>query len=152
MPTPPALVNRPSFRELPQWVQDRITNVLEEGRAQEAERAAKRKNTLSPRDYSRVVTHTQRYGSPDGFTAMLHSQGGCCAICRKKISYDLRNLNTDHCHITGKARGILCNKCNSGVVAVIDRGGNSSTPYRDAAVAYIAMWKHIHQLPEGAKQ
>lgn len=43
------------------------------------------------------------------YEAMLESQSGGCAICggTEKI-----NLAVDHCHETGKIRGLLCSKCN----------------------------------------
>ena len=50
----------------------------------------------------------------------LHkSQNGVCAICRKpEISCDSksglrRSLAVDHCHKTGKIRGLLCWRCNT---------------------------------------
>jgi hypothetical protein len=39
------------------------------------------------------------------------AQGGKCAICRRKR----RRLCVDHCHTRGHLRGLLCNRCNSGV-------------------------------------
>jgi hypothetical protein len=38
-------------------------------------------------------------------------QGSCCAVCRTREP-GAKNWNTDHNHITGKLRGILCHKCN----------------------------------------
>ena len=38
------------------------------------------------------------------------SQSGKCAICGLSDK-----LFVDHCHNTGAIRGILCNKCNSGM-------------------------------------
>lgn len=41
---------------------------------------------------------------------MYITQNGCCAVCRKPISYD--EIDTDHNHITGKVRKLLCTRCN----------------------------------------
>lgn len=41
-------------------------------------------------------------------------QGSCCAIC-KSYWPNGANWHTDHCHKTGKVRGILCNGCNTGL-------------------------------------
>jgi len=52
---------------------------------------------------------------------MFRNQGGVCAICRKpetkfdKRHLKLRKLCVDHCHRTGKVRGLLCGKCNSAI-------------------------------------
>jgi len=43
------------------------------------------------------------------YRALQVRQGNVCAICRKPV----RVLCIDHCHITGRVRGLLCPKCNS---------------------------------------
>lgn len=41
------------------------------------------------------------------------SQGNRCAICQTHFSeLDQRRIHVDHCHSTGKIRGILCHCCN----------------------------------------
>ena len=45
------------------------------------------------------------------YKAMLKTQNGVCAVCKEPpIS---KALCVDHCHKTGKIRGLLCSKCNS---------------------------------------
>ncbi len=46
------------------------------------------------------------------YTTLLHQQGGACAICRT-IDWAPRGPVIDHCHATGKVRGILCGHCNT---------------------------------------
>lgn len=47
------------------------------------------------------------------FLALLAEQNGLCAICGKgEDSKDGRSLSLDHCHATGRIRGLLCNRCN----------------------------------------
>ena len=45
----------------------------------------------------------------DKFRLILEKQEFKCPICRKDIT---KNLSVDHDHITGKIRGLICNKCN----------------------------------------
>lgn len=40
-------------------------------------------------------------------------QNGCCALCGDSTSYD--KIDTDHSHQTGKVRGLLCHRCNTGI-------------------------------------
>lgn len=51
--------------------------------------------------------------SQSQFDDLLLSQNGKCGIC--KIDLALIKACIDHCHTTGKVRGILCIPCNSGI-------------------------------------
>lgn len=50
------------------------------------------------------------------YNIMFESQGGVCLICGCpeiiKRKGKIKNLAVDHNHITGKVRGLLCQKCN----------------------------------------
>jgi hypothetical protein len=50
---------------------------------------------------------------------MLFKQNGVCAICLKECKTGQR-LAVDHCHTTGKVRGLLCMECNRGLGAFKD--------------------------------
>lgn len=69
------------------------------------------------RRISRSSTLKQRYGiTAQDYNRMLASQNGVCAVCgnpetRKKRGGTIR-LAVDHCHKTGKVRGLLCSRCN----------------------------------------
>lgn len=53
-----------------------------------------------------------KYGlTRDDYNRILVSQGGLCRLCSQEMKYP----HIDHCHITGKVRGILCSKCNTGL-------------------------------------
>lgn len=56
-----------------------------------------------------------RYGvSLEQYAAMLKSQNGRCKICRTNtLSVRFKRFSIDHCHDTGKVRGLLCNNCNA---------------------------------------
>ena len=47
------------------------------------------------------------------YDRMLAKQGGVCAICGEPPA-KIR-LAVDHCHTTGKVRGLLCLRCNMGL-------------------------------------
>lgn len=69
--------------------------------------------------------------TPDQHRAMMEAQDGRCAICRKPES-DGRELSVDHCHKTGRPRGLLCWQCNT----AIGKFGDTSDGVR-AALAYL---------------
>jgi hypothetical protein len=53
----------------------------------------------------------KRYGiTPEAWDALLEAQGGGCALCGK--TSEARRLHVDHCHATGRVRGLLCFTCN----------------------------------------
>ena len=43
------------------------------------------------------------------YDLMLERQRGVCAVCGEQPA---RSLCVDHCHATGKVRGLLCSPCN----------------------------------------
>lgn len=43
---------------------------------------------------------------------MLDLQGGACAICKGHSGKKGHRYHVDHCHSTGKVRGLLCSRCN----------------------------------------
>ena|ERR1700730_4342225 len=55
----------------------------------------------------------RQYGiSLEEYERLLALQNGACAICRRKSK---RMLCVDHCHKTGRVRGLLCVRCNTGL-------------------------------------
>ena len=50
----------------------------------------------------------------DDYHRLLDDQNGCCAICGTDTPGGrYSTFNVDHCHSTGKVRGLLCFACNS---------------------------------------
>ena len=60
-------------------------------------------------------------------------QNGCCAICKKSTPYN--EMQTDHNHITGIARGLLCRRCNPLLAGIEDRG------FLEVALEYLKGYK-----------
>jgi hypothetical protein len=58
-------------------------------------------------------SHLKKYGiTLADYNAMLAQQNRACAICPRQSS---RTLAVDHCHVTGRVRRLLCNRCNVGL-------------------------------------
>jgi hypothetical protein len=51
----------------------------------------------------------------DQYLKLLLLQNNECAICKKSIEDNNRNLSVDHDHKTYEVRGLLCTKCNFGL-------------------------------------
>lgn len=53
------------------------------------------------------------------YNTMLEAQNYVCAICKRPERHVVRGatkrLAVDHCHATGKVRGLLCAHCNQGI-------------------------------------
>lgn len=55
--------------------------------------------------------YQRRFGiTLEQYDQMLRSQRGVCAICQGKCKRG--RLSVDHCHRTGRVRGLLCRACN----------------------------------------
>jgi len=85
------------------------------------------------RDKYRISRRKMKYGlTPEAFADMLRRQGGGCAVCGATVSGNesCLDLLVDHCHETGKVRGLLCHGCNAGI------GHFRDNPDRLTAAAY----------------
>ncbi|WP_339754204.1 endonuclease VII domain-containing protein [uncultured Marinobacter sp.] len=60
----------------------------------------------------------------------LEAQNGSCAICL--ASFEGRRTCVDHCHKSGRVRGLLCAKCNSAIGFLSD-----STDALRRAIEYL---------------
>lgn len=89
----------------------------------------------SRREYMRLFNARQRVADPwfwknaylkkrygvtlDWYEAKLKEQKGLCAICGKPETKSTKGkvyrLAVDHCHDSGKVRGLLCMNCNYGI-------------------------------------
>ena len=68
-----------------------------------------KKNRQKQRDYSLKML----YGiTAEEKNSMAISQKNRCKICGKRFK-NHHDRSVDHCHKTGRVRGILCRNCNS---------------------------------------
>ena len=84
---------------------------------------------------SRQATLQRKYGiTVEEYNDMLAAQGGKCKICGRTDSGSVatNHLAVDHCHTTGKVRGILCDPCNRGLGLFQD-----NPDLTEAATAYL---------------
>ena len=53
------------------------------------------------------------------YELLIIAQNNRCAICNKpesqQLNGKLKRLAVDHCHTTGKVRGLLCQRCNTDI-------------------------------------
>lgn len=71
-----------------------------------------RKTFYSHRNRRRSAQLKHHYGiSLEDYNHILNNQAGVCAIC-KLPSKNEKRLAVDHCHSSGRIRGLLCDACN----------------------------------------
>jgi len=66
------------------------------------------------------------------YNRMFLSQEGCCLICEVHQSKLNKKLSVDHCHNTGRVRGLLCYKCNT-IIGL----ANDNTKTLQSAINYL---------------
>lgn len=80
------------------------------------ERKAANRLWASTGDNARRVAFKHRYGiTIEQYDAMLAAQNGVCAICLNPPRGKMKRLSVDHCHATGRVRGLLCITCNRAI-------------------------------------
>ena len=110
------------YRETPSW---REAQRRQDARPErQARKNELRRGSESVRRYNRKV-QLARYGiTVEQHGAMLEAQNGLCAICAQPPDPNgvraTSRLHTDHDHLTGKVRSLLCNNCNRGLGCFAD--------------------------------
>lgn len=57
----------------------------------------------------------RKYGiTEQEYFDLFNQQNNCCAICFSNEATK-KGWQIDHCHVTGKVRGILCHHCNTAI-------------------------------------
>lgn len=83
-------------------------------------------------DATRPYHLKSRYGiTISDYDRMEQEQNGLCLICHRPETQRKR-LAVDHCHKTGKVRGLLCTTCNSAIGHLLD-----DPDVIDRAAAYV---------------
>ena len=94
------------------------------------------RETYYSRHKTRLLAKTKyrKHGiDQEQYDNMLAKQNGVCAICKKpENKKNTKKLSIDHYHKTNKIRGLLCNKCNTGIGLLMD-----DPKILMAAVAYL---------------
>lgn len=68
------------------------------------------------RQYMRRRSLLLRYGlTVEQFDTLVAAQDQKCKICLDELRFGWGGMAVDHCHATGKVRGILCSICNRGL-------------------------------------
>jgi hypothetical protein len=63
--------------------------------------------------WKRIGALRKKYGLElSDVLAMWNKQNGRCRICECNIQQDGPRTHIDHCHNTGRIRGLLCSGCN----------------------------------------
>ena len=71
---------------------------------------------------SRNAYLMRKYGITEHqYECMLEMQGGGCGICGYVPGEGKRRLAVDHDHKTGEVRGLLCYRCNRGLIWFKDK-------------------------------
>lgn len=95
----------------------------------------KKAYNLDKQDYIRYKRLYDKYGvTKEWYFEQLEKQEHKCAICRCEEPKGNGNVHfhVDHCHSTGKVRGLLCSSCNTALGNFKD-----STELMRKAIEYI---------------
>lgn len=98
----------------------------------DSRRSKERRKELEYRSKEIERHRLRKYGlAADDYVVLFVTQGGVCASCGSAPA-EGKSLCVDHCHITGRVRGLLCTTCNVGL------GMFNDDPDRlRAAIAYL---------------
>lgn len=98
----------------------RLYNQSPPGRAAKRRRNAVVRNHPNKKAINRKYVLKWKYGiTVEDYDVQSKRQGGRCGICRRFPSKG-KPLSVDHCHATGRVRGLICNRCNTAIALMDD--------------------------------
>jgi len=107
-----------------EFIQTRKDNVLCSDKCKNNYKYHRTKHTDKYKEYNRNRVKKYIYSkynlTIDGYNQLLIEQNGCCKICGRHQTKLKKKLVVDHCHRTGKVRGLLCYNCNLGIGLLFD--------------------------------
>ncbi len=121
---------------------EKIRESRNSDRYRKYQREYKRKYTQTAHGQvsTRRLSYLARYGiTIEDYSQLLGSQGGGCAICGTTPTN--KRLAVDHCHNTGKIRGLLCMTCNM-QLGRYHAGYRFSKNYQEAFENYLELPEH----------
>lgn len=90
-------------------------------------RRSRQRALSSDPDFHHKKDLVRFYGvTHEWYAKTLERQNFACAICKKPAEQNTTRdgkalrLSVDHCHDTGKVRGLLCNNCNRAIGLMSD--------------------------------
>lgn len=103
---------------------------------------SKRNKTGKDRENYLLQKRRNHFKSKYGMTLedrdRLIADTACCEICGVGITQgDVQNAHIDHSHVKGHVRGVLCNKCNTGLGKF-----NDSIDMLNKAIKYLVTREH----------
>lgn len=94
--------------------------------------------------YNHEYRMVRDYGiTTDRYLALVEAQQGRCAICLTKPRN--RKLAVDHDHKSGEVRGLLCTRCNHGLLGK----AHDSASMLFRALSYLQRPPAIYGMPDG---
>lgn len=98
----------------------------------------KGRKRIRPKNHSKINHYKYNYGiTLAERDQMFINQSYLCPICSTLLNpKEIRSVHVDHCHATGKVRGILCLKCNLGLGYFRD-----SEEFLSSAIEYLRKTK-----------
>ncbi len=107
---------------------------------------SRRQRWKKARVQQRNANRKAKYGiTEEEFSKIFQDQKGLCACCEVELTDDFvarhskTKLVIDHCHKTGKVRGLLCTMCNKGIGLL---GDNAEGLHK--AYTYLKTFADIH--------